>query len=95
MIKNSNDNGTAEWLAQSNTLLGENTIKVAEELGIGSQDYNLINVDEESSNLGLYITLGVVAVILVIAVGFLIFYIIKKKKNENVIVKINEFNRLK
>ena len=35
MIKNSNDNGTAEWLAQSNTLLGENTIKVAEELGIG------------------------------------------------------------
>ena len=50
MIKKYTDVGTDEWLEQSDNLLGENTIKVAEELGIGSQDYNLIDVDGNSGN---------------------------------------------
>ena len=29
---------------------GENTINVAEQIGVGSQEYNLINVDGESGN---------------------------------------------
>ena len=81
MIKNSNDNGTEEWLEQSNNLLGENTIKVAEELGIGTQDYNLINVDENNkkSYLWLYITLGVIGLIIIIGVVILVIYLKKKK----------------
>ena len=94
MIKKSNDDGTEEWLAQSNTLLGENTIKVAEELGIGTQDYNLINVDEseeESSYLWLYITLGIVGLIIVVGVvGFLIFSKMKKGKDDELVDKITD-----
>ena len=93
MIKKSNDSGTEEWLAQSNTLLGENTIKVAEELGIGTQDYNLINVDEskeESSYLWLYITLGIVGLIIAGVVGYLIFSKVRKEKDDELVDKITD-----
>ena len=45
LIKKENTEGSQEWIENSNSLLGENTLKLAEELGVGSQDYNLINVD--------------------------------------------------
>ena len=92
MIKKNTDIGTEEWLEQSNNLLGENIIKVAEELGIGTQDYNLIDVDEKSSLLWLYITLGIIGfLIIAFVIGFLI-YSKMKKKNDNVINKVNELN---
>ncbi len=47
LIEKENNEGSHEWIENSNKLLGENTLKVAEELGIGSQDYNLIDVDGE------------------------------------------------
>ena len=31
-------------------LKGENIVDVAEKIGVGSQDYNLINVDEDNGN---------------------------------------------
>ena len=74
MIRNYTDEGTDEWLKQSDKLLGENTLKVAEELGIGSQSYNFIDVDEvnekKSLNLGLYITLGFIGLKLIRVLGF-------------------------
>ena len=45
LIVKENTEGSREWIGNSDSLLGENTIKVAEELGIGTQEYNLINVD--------------------------------------------------
>ena len=97
MIKNSTDIGTEEWLKQASTLLGENTIKVAEELGIGTQDYNIINVDgddgkkESGSNyLWLYITLGIVGLIIVGVIGFLIYSKISKGKEDDLEAKITE-----
>ena len=53
LIKNNVDVGTNDLLSQINRLKGENTIDIAEKIGVGSQDYNLINVDtgeEISSN---------------------------------------------
>ena len=45
LIKSNVDTGTDSLLNQINRLKGENTIIVAEKIGVGSQDYNLINVD--------------------------------------------------
>ena len=48
LIKSNIDTGTNDLLNQINRLKGENTVIVAEKIGIGSQDYNLINVDGDS-----------------------------------------------
>lgn len=52
LIKKYVDTGTNELLNQINNLKGENTVIVAEKIGVGSQDYNLINIDgdEEDDN---------------------------------------------
>ena len=47
LIKMTNDEGTQDLLNQVDRLLGENTIKAAEKLGVGTTEYNLIYVDEE------------------------------------------------
>ena len=50
LIKADNSEGVNDWLSNSNRLLGENTIDVAEEMGAGTQDYNLIRVYEDSDD---------------------------------------------
>ena len=50
LIVNENTTGSEEWIAQSDRLIGLNTIKASEELGIGTRDYNLIDVDDEPSS---------------------------------------------
>ena len=76
LISKENTDGSREWLNNSKNLLGENTIKVAEQLGIGTQDYNLISVDE--NNLFWYIFFPV-SFVLLVAIGLLILFIYKKK----------------
>jgi len=48
LIKKNVDEGTDEFLAQVSTLKGENTVNVAERIGVGTTDYNLINLDSGS-----------------------------------------------
>ena len=48
LIKKYVDNGTEELLSQIDRLEGENTVFVAEKHGIGSQEYNFIDIDDES-----------------------------------------------
>jgi len=52
LIKSNVDVGTNSFLSQITRLKGENTITVAEQIGIGSQDYNLITVEGNSNNNG-------------------------------------------
>lgn len=48
LIRDSEDGqGKTNWLNQLENRLGEHTIEVAEELGVGSSDYKLINIDED------------------------------------------------
>ena len=48
LIKQNVDTGTDALLSQINRLKGENTVEVADKIGFGTIDYNLINVDSEN-----------------------------------------------
>ena len=48
LIRSNVDEGTNAFLSQVTNLKGENTVTVAERIGIGSQDYNLITVEGNS-----------------------------------------------
>ena len=43
------DDGTEDLLNQIRRLKGENTVNVAEKIGLGSTEYNIINIDERSN----------------------------------------------
>ena len=47
LISEDGSEGVNDWLSNSKRLLGENTIVAAEKMGIGTQEYNLIKVEEE------------------------------------------------
>lgn len=49
MIKNHVDVGTEEWLEQLKNLSGENILNVSERHGIGSQNYNLIDISNDTN----------------------------------------------
>ena len=48
LISKDDSEGVEDWLSNSKRLYGENTIDAAEKLGIGTQEYNLINVEDDS-----------------------------------------------
>ena len=89
LIVKENNTGSHEWIKQSETLLGLNTLKVAEELGIGTQDYNLIMVDDDNNgddkSYIWYIVISVVgATIIIGAIVDIVLY--NKKKNKQKIL---------
>jgi len=70
MIAEHQDIGTNDFLEQLNNLTGENTIYVAENHKIGSQQYNLIDINaevKEENNMLLIIILSLVAFVLILA----------------------------
>ena len=95
LILKENTEGSREWINNSNTLLGENTIKIAEELGVGTQEYNLICVDEDEDedkdkdkdkdnmNYLWYILIPVIVIALV-AIGLVVFFLIRRKSDGKV-----------
>lgn len=48
LVSKTNEEGTKEFMDQVNNKLGENTIVAAEKLGIGTTQYNLVDIDKES-----------------------------------------------
>ena len=50
LIVRENTEGSKDWINQSETLLGLNTLNVAEDIGMGTQDYNFINIDDGDSD---------------------------------------------
>ena len=99
MIANHTDDGTVELLGQIDRLLGENTIYVAERHKIGSQEYNFINITNETdqydkddddgngnevgSGSKTWVIIIIIVIILIIALAILAFYFFKNKKNQN------------
>ena len=49
LIENEHTEGSEDWKKRADNKLGLNTLDMAEILGIGNQDYNLIKIDEEPS----------------------------------------------
>ena len=49
LIKNDDSQGVNEWISNSNRLLGEHTIEIAEKIGAGNQEYNLIHVEDDDN----------------------------------------------
>lgn len=47
LIERSNDPGRDHFLERVNSRHGKHTIEYAQELGLGSQDYQLIDIDEK------------------------------------------------
>ena len=82
LIVNENTTGSEEWITQSDRLIGLNTIKASEELGIGTRDYNLIDVDkEEEKNYTWYIVIGIIGFVVIVAIIGVIVYYFKIKKS--------------
>ena len=83
MIRNHTDVGTDELLEQIKNLTGENIITVAEKHGIGSQEFNFIDIDEntpfQGSATGLIIFICIIVGAVSIAV-LLAFWLNKKDK---------------
>lgn len=51
LIVKENNDGSKDWVRQAETKLGLNTLDKAVEHGIGSLEYNLINIDEDNTNI--------------------------------------------
>ena len=58
LIKKTSEEGTQPFIDQVQRLLGENTIRKAESLNIGTTKYNLIDIDGNEGNLGSFINLS-------------------------------------
>ena len=87
LIIKENTTGSQEWVNNSDGLLGENTIRVAEELGVGSQEYELIEVElDEDKGLNLFWLILIPGVVIVlVTIGLVIFFLYKKKSNFKII----------
>ena len=58
LVKKNVDTGTEELLNQINNLKGENTINIAEKIGVGTTDYNWIDIDDkDTKNAGFLLIL--------------------------------------
>ena len=97
MLRTHTDEGTFQLLEQIKFLKGENTIKIAEDHGIGKRQYNLIDVDDhdesdtdekdkDDGKKPLYIVIGIVSGVCLFLIVALVFVacIRKKQLNSNV-----------
>ena len=82
LINEEDNTGSHEWIDQSKRLEGLNTLIVGEKKGMGSQDYNLINIDNDLWYVW-YIILPVIGLIIIGVVIGLVFYFKKKGKDKN------------
>ena len=81
LINKENTDGSKQWVDHANGLFAKNILIVSEKLGTGTEDYNLILVDEENenSNLFWYISIPVIILLLVV-IGMVIFFYLKRKR---------------
>ena len=92
LIKKCNDNGKKAWLEQLERLKGENTITIAEKNGIGSQEYNLIDIDvpeNKGAKTTIIIIISIACFISLCIAVALIIYIKEKNKNTDFTLEEN------
>ena len=87
LIVKENNNGSRDWVNQSESLLGLNTLDVAIKHGLGVEEYNLIDLDGDTDDnkLLLYILIPVCSIIVIGLIIFAIFYFVKKSKHDNLL----------
>lgn len=89
LIVKEDTEGAHEWLNNSIKLLGTHTIMYAEQLGIGSQDYELIEVEGEEddeqkkSKTYLYVLIPIIVIVVLVLIVVGVFMIKKKSKEIN------------
>ena len=66
LVKKTSEEGTQPFIDQVDKLLGENTIRKAEALNIGTTKYNLINIDGDDHNAGSFISFSYDIVLLIL-----------------------------
>ena len=68
LIRQTKDNGTEDFLNNIKEHVGENIFKYAENLGIGTTEYNLINIDEDDKDGNTFIDspFGLIILILIL-----------------------------
>ena len=82
LIVDEDTEGSKDWVNQAETLRGLNTLEVGVKLGLGSMDYNLIDVDNELWYV-YYIIIPVASLIVVAIIVIALVIYFKKKKNAN------------
>ena len=84
LILRENNNGSQEWNKQAEKLMALNTLKIGETKGMGSLDYNLIDVDDDKNDIWYvyYIIIPVAALIVIGIIIGVIIYIKKRSKIE-------------
>ena len=82
LIVDEDSEGSKDWVNQAETLRGLNTLEVGVKLGLGSMDYNLIDVDNELWYV-YYIIIPVASLIVVAIIVIALVMYFKKKKNAN------------
>ena len=80
IVKEKTD-GSNDWKDWADERLALNTVRVAEKLGIGTQDYNLIDVDKKDLWYVWYLIIPIGAV-LIIALIIIVVIMVKKRKNK-------------
>ena len=66
LVKKTSEEGTQPFIDQIDKLLGENTIRKAEALNIGTTKYNLINIDGDDHSAGSFISFSYDIVLLIL-----------------------------
>ena len=88
LIVKENNQGSKDWVNRANNLLALNTLEVAESLGVGEREYNLINVDpedednEDDGNLTLFLLILIPSVVILLVAAGLITYFFCTKRNQ-------------
>ena len=66
LVSKTNEEGTEEFMDQVNKKLGENTILAAEKHGIGTTQYQLIDIDKENKDSFISYSLNLVILVLIL-----------------------------
>ena len=66
LVSKTNEEGTEEFMDQVNEKLGENTILAAEKHGIGTTQYQLIDIDKENKDSFISYSLNLVILVLIL-----------------------------
>ena len=97
LIVKENTSGSKDWVNQSERLLGLNTLVVGEKIGLGSLEYNLIDVDEEDKEdkedlwYVWYLILPIGILIIITIIALIIYFYKKKGKKEKTEGETDDF----